>query len=177
MKIKPWHRRFLRGSIRLSGGGGGGGGSSPLAYFGDADNFSNLAISADQVFVTGFVLAYSLTFSNITIKVTVGDAVNNSDCGVYDQAGALLANIGPQALGFVARRTFPTVQGTQTIPAGIYLFGFTSAGGVLEVSGDNDAATWFVSLDVAPSVGGALPAAIGARSVVPSYSRLSFQLS
>lgn len=164
-------------SIRLSGGGAGGGGSAPLVYYSDADNFSVFGATGTHVYVAGIVLEYSLTFSNITLKVMDADAVNDSDCGMYNMAGALIANIGAQALGSVAVVTIPTLQGIQTIPPGLYLFAFTSAGSVLGLAGDFDAPTWFIDPDVAASIGGALPAAIGLRTVVPSYGRLSFQLS
>ena len=174
--MKPWYRRFLSGHIRLAGGGGGGGGGEALVYFGDADNFTNLDATANAVSVAGFVLPYALKFSNLTIRVSAGDAANDSDAGVYNQAGNLIANIGAQKLG-AGTQTIPTVQGLQTIPPGLYLFALTSAGSALIVACDFDAPTWFVQFNVAASVGGALPAAIGVITVTPSYTRLSFQLS
>lgn len=170
--MKPWYKRFLRGNIRLGGGGGGGGAAASLDWFDQGDAFGPFSIdNANQVAIVGFLLPYALTFSNIGVFVSTADAANNYDIGIYTKAGVLVADIGAQPLPAAAEVSFPTVQGTQTIAAGRYLFAMTGDAVIAVLWNDADAPAWVLDIDVAASVGGALPPNIGAVAIAAAAGK------
>ena len=161
--------------IRLAGGGGGG--AAPLTFFGDGEAFTPVGpAAADEVYITGFVLPYELTFSNIGVDLHNTDNANDYDIGIYDQAGNLVADIGAQPLPAGGVQTFATVQGVQTINPGLYLFAFTGAAIKVTFNNDSDSPVWVLNANVAASVGGALPASIGAVAVAPTGGRTFLML-
>jgi len=176
--LKPWYKRFNRGHIRLGGGGGGGGVAGwPLTYFASvAYDTNNTRAGANQVSVSGFVLPYELSFSQIAVYLDITDAVGLYDFGIYTKAGALIANIGAATQPNNDLQIYPTLQGLQTIPPGLYLFGWTGNAAVVAIHFQDNALSWVFNQDIAASVGGALPAAIGAVAIAPSTASWIFQL-
>jgi len=184
-----------------TGGGGGGGGlstvsvtarltgngtsGSPLDIAGWPGTFISSPFSqasglqpsgSNDIAIFGFELPYALTFANIAVFIQTADGSNNSDIGIYSQAGSLVANIGAQHISSgnqVAK--FATVQGSQTIVPGLYLFAMTSAASTLTVYG-GIAGLWVKNLNVASSTGGALASSISAQTVSPDYEIPSFML-
>jgi len=162
--------------IKLAGGGGGGSGS-PLIAFQNSRASAVFGLGGpNQVAISGFVLQWPLKFANITVYPYAADAAGLYDIGIYNKAGKLIANIGPQAIA-LGEPTFPTLQGSQTIEPDIYLFAFTGNADVAQLSEDAQALTWVFNGNVAASVGGTLPAAIGAVAVAPSFYAATFVLS
>jgi len=160
------------------GGSGGGGGSPagwPLTFFSYTNNTGTGVTpnAANATTAIGFSLPFSLTFAHITCFILVADGANLYDFGIYNSAGTLVADIGAQHLPSTGLLTFATVQGSKTINAGLYLFGWTGNATTASLSGDasNGAFNWFFSTNVAASVGGGLPASIGA--ITPSVARLN----
>jgi hypothetical protein len=156
--------------------GGGGGFNKPQVFFGAGGPSNPLSLGgANQVVVSGFVLPYPLTFSKVGFYVTTGDAANNYDLGVYTQAGALIANIGPQHLtGGV--NAINALQGAQTIQPGLYLWGFTGVATVAALYATNTALSWALNLNIATSSAGTLPASVGAVSISASLQYLQMWL-
>lgn len=177
-RSKPWHRRLLPGGIRLGGGGGGGGGSvSPALYFSEGTPYTAAVLgAANDVAISGFVLPTPLTFTYIGIAVTTADAIGDYDFGVYTAAGDLIANLGPQHVPPTNLLTGPTLQGKQTIDAGLYMFGWTGNAIVAAIDIDPNWISWVFNADVAASVGGTLPASIGAVAVAPAARAWGFAL-
>lgn len=149
--------------------GGGGGGAPkgwPVTFFTLFPNTNTSASPiANQVSVYGFTLGYLLTFSNIAFVVAVADATHNTDIGIYNQAGNLVANIGATLISGTGTQHFATLQGAQTINPGLYTFGFTSAGTALTFNTTANQICWLWNNNVATSSGGVLPASVGALSV------------
>jgi len=140
----------------------------PITFF-TSTSFGGAAnIGANQVFISGFDLAYPLTFAHITVNISTADAVNLYDFGVYSLAGILLANIGAQSLPATGQTTFATLQGSQTIGPGLFAFAWTGNANTAHILGDNgNTWLWVSNSNVAASVGGALPASIPAQTVHP----------
>jgi hypothetical protein len=157
--------------------GAGGGFNKPLTYLGIGGVTANAHLAgANQTYITGFVLTNPLTFSHIAINVASTDAVNSYDVGVYTAAGALIANIGARSLPSAGVQTFATVQAAQTILPGLYAFAFTGNSTTAGISQSSDANTWVLNANIAASVGGALPASVGAIAQAISSSIFFFSL-
>lgn len=166
-------------SIRLGGGGGGGSGVAgwPLNFYSQGDFVgSGTAIGANEVLVAGFILEYSLKFTDLEVEIGVADAGSDSDLGIYNAAGNLVAHAGAQVIAAIGLQSFAMVEGSQTIEPGLYLLAATSVGGVLALYYSDLALVWYYNAAVAVSVGGALPAAIGAIAVSPSSYGIPFAL-
>jgi len=150
----------------------------PLTQFqrsGQLLNKENLT-GANVLALSPFSLSYALTFSNIVVFVGTADAVNNSDIGIYNSGGVLIANIGAQTLPSATEVTLPTVQGSQTILPGLYWFAFTSAGATLAIFCDPNGLSYYFSLGFGASVGGALPASIVPPAFSPGREIICFLL-
>jgi hypothetical protein len=148
--------------------------ASPLSVVPPTYNFfqyggigNNLALPQNQTLISGFLLPYSLTFSKIFFALTTADAGTNSDIGIYTAAGVLVANIGAQHLGTNFGNVIATVQGSQTIAAGLYMFAATTAGNTIVINSSFGTACWVFSSTAGVTAGGALAASITAptRSV------------
>jgi len=153
-----------------TGGGGGGGGVKgwPLTFFSTGLNPSDASAgSSNVVAISAFVLPYTLTFANMLVDVSVADAVNNYDFGIYNQAGTLVANIGPQTLPATGLKKLATTQGVQTINPGLYLFGFTCTVATAEIGMSFAVVLWHAFVNVGSSSGATLPTSIGAVSLAP----------
>jgi hypothetical protein len=134
-------------------------------------------VTANTLILYGLTIGYALTFSKISVNLTANDNTNNSDIGLYDASGLLVANIGAQHTPSGGVQTYGTVQGAQTIPPGLYFFAVTSAGSTLQLNGNdiNFAAYWNSAFG--SSSGGALPASITPPAVAPSLNGVTIALS
>jgi len=160
-----------------TGFGGGGGSAKPLTWYGQAHFGGGIGInSANQVTVCGFALPYNLTFSNIVNYVWQADGTNLYDVGIYTQAGALVANTGPNHWPSTGFQTLSTLQGAKTLQAGLYLFGFTGNANTGQVSYDSGGSAWAYNVNITSSSGGTLPASIGAVAIAPDYRQFQFHL-
>jgi len=147
-------------------------GEKPLTFLRHGINIGgNARNGANQVSVSGIHVPVPLTFANILVFVDTVDAVNLYDIGIYSQAGALLANIGAQTLPTGNLQSFATLQGSQTIEPGLYLFAWTGNATTAQLRYDTGQhGGWVFNQDIAASVGGALPASIGAVAVAPNVN-------
>ena len=141
----------------------------PLTSWGFGGPGSNQSISPNQISANGFYLPCALTFSKITVYVGTTDAVNDYDIGIYNRAGTLLANIGPQSIPSGGVQTFSFVQGAQTISPGLYLFAWTGNAGTLQLQSNGNSNTWYVNSNAGSSTGGTLPASIGLLAAIPQF--------
>jgi hypothetical protein len=169
----------LEGGVGVATGAGlGGNGTAgsplavsgwPLKYFGTSLRASGALLgAANQVSVSGLIIPFSLTFSKLQVGIATTDSSNNYDVGIYSQAGVLLANAGAQTLPTANDVVLPMLQGSQTLPPGLYLFGWTGNANTASLYAYNGWPTWFFNNDVASSSGGALPASIGAQTITPN---------
>jgi len=170
-----------------TGGGGGGGLSSvttnstltgtgtsgsPLGVTGEPISFFTQQwnqgpdgqTGANQVYINGFYTASALTFAHIGVNVYTSDNAHNYDLGIYTKAGTLLANIGAQTLPSTGIQAFATLQGSQTITPGLYVFALTGTAFTAQLGICTQAATWVRNVNYTSSSGGALPASISAVS-------------
>jgi hypothetical protein len=135
------------------------------------------ANNANRVGVYGICLETPVTFSNLTIFVGTGDGANNYDLGFYTQAGALVAHVGAQTMAATGIVTLPVIGAPITLFPGLYALAVSGQANTLTIGYGNANWAWIKNSSFAASVGGALPASIGAIS--PSFDRSipSFLLS
>jgi hypothetical protein len=113
--------------------------------------------------IHGFQLPVQLTFDHIWLEIDASDAGGLYDCGVYNLAGTLIADIGAQALPATGNLAFATAQGAKTLNPGIYFIVFTGNASVAQygLTFLSRGVTAFAStLATQTSVGGACPATI-----------------
>lgn len=122
--------------------------------------------SSNTLCISAFQLPYALTFAHIGVYVGQADASHDSDLGLFNSAGTLVANIGATLISTTGEQSFATVQGSQTIPPGTYWFALTSTSTTIEIYGDNNGFCMYFSQNFGSSSGGALPASISP----PAYS-------
>jgi hypothetical protein len=148
----------------------------PVSFFTIGQGFDNLAATANTLSLFGFALPDALSFGHIVFTVNTVDGTNNSDVGIYTGAGALVANIGAQTLGSAGLLALPTVQGSQTVLPGLYLFAFTSAGSTLKIVYSNFPNQWYYNGSIDTSSAGALPASITAPTITVQARSAYFSL-
>lgn len=160
-----------------TGSSGGGGGSAPLDYLPyNTPSQGQGQSAANQTFVQGFLLPYKLTFSHIGIHVDQLDAVNNYDFGIYNTAGTLLANVGAAIYASTGFKQLATIQGAQTLQPGRYVFGWTGNGNTLTIDYNTLLICWMINANIVASVGGVMPASIGAVSFAEAQAGYVFSL-
>jgi NADPH:quinone reductase-like Zn-dependent oxidoreductase len=93
------------------------------------------------------------------------------DVGIYSQAGALIANIGPTHFGATGLVATATLQGAKTINPGLYVFGWTGNAATLGIQTDHTTGTWAEITNIATSSAGTLPPSIGAVAIAPGNHR------
>jgi len=166
-------------NMRVHGrGGAGGSGATPITHYTSPYEVGpHVVLTANTLLLIAAVIPASVTFANIAFHVGIADGVNNSDFGIYNAAGALLANAGAQAMGSATFSSFAAVQGSQTIAAGLYFIAWTSAGSVLGVSYDTYCTGFYYNASFGVSVGGALPASITPPALALNGNNASFALS
>lgn len=146
--------------------GGGGGGAPAVTYFSIGQNSGGAAINnANNVPLAGFVLPVPLTFSHISVNVNTADATGTYDFGIYNFAGTLRANIGGAAYTTTGIKTLNTLQGVQTLSAGLYMFGWTGTAIVLQLVFDAQTLIWCNPGSAGVGVSGTLPATVTPQSV------------
>jgi hypothetical protein len=136
-----------------------------VSYTGSANVFS---LTANQLGLWIYSIPYEWTASNIAIDITTADGANNSDVGLYNSAGTLIANAGAQHMGSTGNIAFPFVQGTLTEPAGLYGFAVTSAASNLKFAGLFAAFVLYGLGNLATSTGGALNSSITFPALAPN---------
>jgi hypothetical protein len=120
-------------------------------------------LTANTLLLIGFTLPAPVTFSNLVIGVTTGDGTNNSDVGIYNSAGTLIADAGAQHFSTTGNTVkIAMVQGSQTIQPGKYYLAYTSTATTFKPNvcyGGGDI-TFAYNASFGASSGGALPASI-----------------
>lgn len=134
-------------------------------------------VTANKLILLGFTLDCALTFSQVTVSLVTNDNTNNSDIGLYNSAGTLIANIGAQHTPAGGDQTFAFTQGAQTISPGLYFFAVTSAGSTLNPNGNQQFFCAYFNGTFGTSAGGALPASIAPPALAPSRNGITFCLS
>jgi len=162
-------------------GRGGGGSATPTGWPlpGYTTDFSLSVLytaTANRLTLFARFLPSSVLFSKLVFYVQTQDGGNNSDFGVYNASGTLIANIGAQILGAQGLQTIASVQGALTIQAGLYYYGFTSAAANLQLYGNNGGITPYYNASYAASVGGALPASITPPTLAAAREMVCFAL-
>lgn len=169
-------------TARLTGNGTGG---SPLDIAGWPEIFYTVTRNLDQdqgfgnanqTVANGFTLPNPLTFATIAVEVHTADAAGNYDFGVYTKAGALVANIGATHLPSTGLVSFSTLQGSQTIAPGLYIFAGTGNAVTAKIWGNTHIYTWFQNGNIGATVGGVLNSSVTAQSVSPATSGFNFLL-
>jgi hypothetical protein len=154
---------------------GSGGSSKPLTLYSIQYEGANNSFVQNQVSLGGLSITAAVTFQNIVVSLGgTGDLSHNYDIGLYNQAGALVANIGAQGLNANGATSFSTVQGSQTIQPGPYAMAWTTAAAspTVTLSGGGNLLIWIYNTSYTTSTGGALPANIGALAVSPTTGNL-----
>lgn len=146
-----------------TGGGGGGSKASPITFYETGNNISSQTpAGVNQIFATGFWLPIAITFSHISFWISTTDNANNYDIGIYNSAGTLVADIGPQHLPTAQLNTIATVQGALTIQPGLYVAAFCGAATTAAMGIDNARMSWFYTGNAGTSVAAQLPSTITA---------------
>ena len=141
----------------------------PLTFFSSGVWNSNANfLGNNDIAICGIVIQYALTFSHIAVNVATADAVNNYDLGIYTAAGALVADIGPQTLPSTGYVHFATVQASQTIAPGMYLFAWTGPVNTAKLSLQTQNQPWIYNGNLSSSTGAQLPGTIAAQTPAPT---------
>jgi hypothetical protein len=118
--------------------------------------------AANKIKVMGIIIDKPLLVSQVAVRVSTADAVNNYDFGLYSIDGSTLVwSVGPTTLGS-GTQNFSFVGGSTTIAPGRYVFAFTgnSTTGIL-VGYVGGCSTFLNGTEaVTTSSGGTLPASI-----------------
>lgn len=136
--------------------------ATPFVEYGAFNGTSNPdhLSAANDIAIFPFYLPYAMTVTNIIINVTAADGSNNSDVGIYDTAGNLLGQAGAQLFSSTGILTCALSGGAIDLPAGLYLFGITSASTTMSWAcgpADNgNTSIYYFSTSTASS-GGTLP--------------------
>lgn len=147
----------------------------PLTFFSSGVWNSNSNIGANNaIAISGIVIPYALTFGHIAVNVATADASNNYDIGIYTAAGALVADIGPQTLPSTNYVHFATVQGSQTIQAGMYLFAFTGVATTAKLTLQTQNNPWIYSANLSSSTLAQLPSTIAAQTPAPTQGTFTY---
>lgn len=160
-----------------SSGGGADPAGWPLSYWSYGYHEGPTSLTANTLILQGFILPVKLTFSKLICHIWTADGVNNSDFGLYDSAGNLIANIGAQHIGANQFQTIASVQGAKTIKSGQYFFAVTSAAAVLAVGTGAKTANPYYSASFGSSAGGALPATITPPALATVEGSINFGFS
>ena len=144
---------------------GSGGSNLPLflRYLTVVSGANLQGASANVVYLLPFEIDAPLNVGNMGFYVTADDGgAATYDVGIYDSTGTLIADVGPAMYSATGAVTDAFVQGSITIPAGIYFFALTGTNVHLEVAASfGGTSTVFVPFTTAtPSVSGQLPSTI-----------------
>ncbi len=151
--------------------------SNPNSWYSQGVSASNQALSAiNTTDVFGFLLPWPLTFAHMAVDISVADGSGTYDIGIYNSAGALIANIGAQHLGSSGIRNLATVQGAQTIAAGLYMFAWTGTAVVAKLAVGGSLIVPSYGAGVQATSGGALNSTVPAQVVSPTYQETIFAL-
>jgi len=151
---------------------------------GTAASTVNFTTTANKAALWGVVLSCNLSTSQITYDVTTADNTSNVyDIGVVNNAGVVVAHIGPTAgTAFAPSTGWKTISWTApaVLPPGKYYVALTtncsSSCAVLEAGNSGTGFTFAGNVSVNVSSGGILPASITAptdvytASTIPTWS-------
>jgi len=149
----------------------------PLPFFMNVNNNGNGNVpGANNMILWGVVIPFAVTFAHIIFILATADGSNNSDVGLYNASGNLIANIGAQHLGSTGVQSVATVQGAQTILPGLYFYGITSAAGTLNAWSGSLGAGCYYNNAFATTSGGAMNATITPPTLAMNANSPSFGL-
>jgi hypothetical protein len=147
----------------------------PLTFFSSGVWNSNGNFGGSNVLaICGLVIVHQLTFGNIAVNVQTADAVNSYDIGIYTAAGSLVADIGPRTLPSTGYVHFATVQGSQTIAAGMYLFAWTGTTNTAKLTLQTQNQPWIYNGSFGSSTAAQLPSTIAAQTPAPAAGGLLY---
>jgi hypothetical protein len=127
------------------------------------------AATANKIYLLVVPIGSWFTFSHLGFYVGTADATHNSDVGVYNSAGTLIANVGATTYSGTGFTTAAVAQGTLTEPPGLYGLAFTSVASTFGLDGDNGAGVAvFANGAYGTSAGGALPPSITFPAISPA---------
>ena len=134
---------------------------SPFTLYEVGRGLTNLD-SANEIALYPFNLPYPLLVTDIIVRILAADGSNNSDIGIYDAAGNLVAHVGAQHISSTGVISFSIPGGPIIIGPGLYFLAFTSAATNLEWAvGSDGGSTNITTLGTSTtSSGGALPSTI-----------------
>ena len=153
---------------------------SPAIY--TAQTFSNgsaqstfpSGVTANQLSLYAVEIPTALQASKISYWVNAGDATTTDaySLGIYNSSGTLVAHGAPvDWQGSGTARTDSLVEGTVTLPAGMYFIGLTGNAGtatLYSVCGTQKSFVDFASSSYAATTAGALPTTITAPTLAPA---------
>jgi len=137
------------------------------------------AVTANKYFLFGKYFPNPVSFSQMCVNISVADGAHNSDLCIYDAQGNLVANAGAQHMSSTGNICFAPNQSTPIIlPPGLYFYGLTSAGGVLNVNASSTGNQLAYSLNTAygTSSGGACGSTITPPTQSPTPAGSEFGL-
>lgn len=121
---------------------------------------STIAATANATICAGIIFPSALSVGHVVVFFSPGDGSNNSDVGIYNASGTLVAHIGAQLLT-TSGLSYAFAGGTQSIPAGQGYYCFTSAGSTIAIIGNAAATSFFSTGSVSSTTsGGALNSTI-----------------
>jgi hypothetical protein len=151
----------------------------PLAWWNTPPCGSNAAgtftATANKLTLYGLFIPAQVQFGHIVLDISVADAVNSYDFGLYNNAGTLVAHIGAQTIPATGIQSFAVVGGPITInPGRYYVAGTGNANTASLQVGNMLHVTWnfLLATNFGASAGGALPASIAppADSIQTQYA-------
>jgi hypothetical protein len=118
--------------------------------------------AADDIAIYPFVLPYAQKVTNICVFISGADGSHNSDIGIYDASGNLVAHIGAQLISTAGARALAVLNGPVVLQPGLYFLAFTSAATNLIWAISSDDMEYALALESTSSTssGGALPSSI-----------------
>jgi hypothetical protein len=122
-------------------------------------------VGANSSVLWAWFLPASVTFSHIAINIAFADAANNSDVGIYNAAGTLLADVGAQHMGSTGNQVFNVSGGAKTVGPGLIFFLCATASGTFSINSSTGLMALNFTTAFAASVGGACPASITPPSI------------
>lgn len=134
---------------------------SPFVLYEGGKGLASLD-SANEIALYPFNLPYPLLVTDLIVKILTADGSNNSDIGLYDADGNLIAHIGAQHISSTGVISFSIPGGPIIIGPGLYFLAFTSVATTLEwaVGSDGGSTSMTTLATSTTSSGGALPSTI-----------------
>jgi hypothetical protein len=135
----------------------------PLTWWdnpiGGTNGTALFASSINTLSLNGIAIPAQVRFNSIVFQVTIADAVNNCDIGLYNSAGTLVAHIGAQILATTGLKNIAVVGAPITLNPGRYYLATTSNAttATYETQTGNGNLCFLRNANFGSSSGGALP--------------------